>query len=45
MHIKLLSLPVKEPKDLDGAFAAILKERADALLVLADVSSCTTVSG
>jgi len=36
MHIKLLSLPVKEPEDLDRAFAAILKERADALLVLAD---------
>lgn len=36
MHIKLLSLPVKETEDLDGAFAVIIKERPAALLVLAD---------
>ena len=36
MRIKLLSVPVKKTEDLDDAFATILKERPDALLVLAD---------
>ena len=45
MHIKLLSLPVKKTEDLDGAFAAILKERPDAFSSLPTVSSCTTAIG
>jgi putative ABC transport system substrate-binding protein len=36
MQIKLLALPVAKAEDLDGAFAAILKEKPNALLVLAD---------
>jgi putative tryptophan/tyrosine transport system substrate-binding protein len=36
MHIKLLALPVAKTEDLDGAFETVLKEKPDALLVLAD---------
>jgi putative tryptophan/tyrosine transport system substrate-binding protein len=36
LHIKLLELDVAKAEDLDGAFATILKERPDALLILAD---------
>ena len=36
LRIKVLSLGVKDTKELDKAFAAILKDRPGALLVLAD---------
>jgi putative tryptophan/tyrosine transport system substrate-binding protein len=36
LQIKLLPLRVRVSQDLDGAFATILKEKPDALLVLAD---------
>jgi putative ABC transport system substrate-binding protein len=36
LNIKLQPLSVSASQDLDGAFAAILKEKPDALLVLAD---------
>jgi putative ABC transport system substrate-binding protein len=36
LGIKLLPLSVRISQDLDGAFATILKEKPDALLVLAD---------
>jgi putative ABC transport system substrate-binding protein len=36
LRIKLLPLSVRVSQDLDGAFATILKEKPDALLVLAD---------
>jgi putative ABC transport system substrate-binding protein len=36
LSIALLPLKVQESSDLDGAFATIVKERPDALLVLAD---------
>jgi putative ABC transport system substrate-binding protein len=36
LQMKLLSLPVSKTEDLDGAFDKILKERPEALLVLAD---------
>jgi putative ABC transport system substrate-binding protein len=36
LRIKLLPLTVRASQDLDGAFAAILREKPDALLVLAD---------
>jgi len=36
LRIPLLPLAVRAAEDLDGAFAAILAERADAVLVLAD---------
>jgi putative ABC transport system substrate-binding protein len=36
LRIKILALDVKTTEDLDGAFAAILKERPEALLILAD---------
>jgi ABC-type uncharacterized transport system substrate-binding protein len=36
LGIKLLPLTVRISRDLDGAFATILKEKPDALLVLAD---------
>jgi putative ABC transport system substrate-binding protein len=36
LGIKLLPLSVRVSQDLDGAFATILKEKPDALLVLAD---------
>jgi putative ABC transport system substrate-binding protein len=36
LRIRLLPLPVRVSQDLDGAFATILKEKPDALLVLAD---------
>jgi putative ABC transport system substrate-binding protein len=36
MQIKLLTLSVDKTEDLDGAFETVLKEKPDALLVLAD---------
>jgi putative ABC transport system substrate-binding protein len=36
MRIKLLALQIAKTEDLDGAFAAVLKEKPEALLVLAD---------
>jgi putative ABC transport system substrate-binding protein len=36
LGIKLQSLPVRKTEDLDGAFAAIVKARPEALLLLAD---------
>jgi putative ABC transport system substrate-binding protein len=36
LQIKLLELGVEKSEDLDGAFAAILKEQPDALIILAD---------
>jgi len=36
LRMKVLSLGVRAPKELDNAFAAILRERPGALLVLAD---------
>jgi len=36
LRMKVLSLGVRTPEELDGAFAAINRERAGALLVLAD---------
>ncbi len=36
LRIKLQSVEVRKSEDLDTAFAAILKERPDALLILAD---------
>ena len=36
MGIKLLPLTVRASQDIDAAFATILKEKPDALLVLAD---------
>jgi putative tryptophan/tyrosine transport system substrate-binding protein len=36
LKIKLQSLEVRKAEDLDGAFAAAIKERPDALLILAD---------
>jgi putative tryptophan/tyrosine transport system substrate-binding protein len=36
LGIKLALLDVRRAEDLDGAFAAIVKERPDALLILAD---------
>jgi putative ABC transport system substrate-binding protein len=36
LRVKLLSLPVSKTEDLDGAFDKVLKERPEALLVLAD---------
>jgi putative ABC transport system substrate-binding protein len=36
LHIKLLSLEVSKTEDLDGAFRAILKDKPEALLILAD---------
>ncbi|HYU13512.1 MAG TPA: ABC transporter substrate-binding protein [Stellaceae bacterium] len=36
LHVPVLSLPVRTAEELDGAFAKILAERADAVLVLAD---------
>ena len=36
LGIKLLPLAVRASQDLDGAFAVILKEKPDALLILAD---------
>jgi putative ABC transport system substrate-binding protein len=36
LHMKMLSLGVRSKKDIDGAFATILGQRPEALLVLAD---------
>ena len=36
LHIKILPLGIKATEDLDGAFATIVKERPEALLILAD---------
>jgi putative ABC transport system substrate-binding protein len=36
LHVPLLPLAVRTAEELDGAFAAILAKRADAVLVLAD---------
>jgi putative ABC transport system substrate-binding protein len=36
LHIKLLPQEVRRSEDLDGAFASIVKERPDGLLILAD---------
>ncbi len=36
LRIKVLSLGVRTPEELDAAFAAIVRERPEALLVLAD---------
>ena len=36
LKVKLQSLEVRKAEDLDGAFAAVTKERPDALLILAD---------
>jgi putative tryptophan/tyrosine transport system substrate-binding protein len=36
LHVPVLSLPVRTAEELDKAFAKILAERADAVLVLAD---------
>jgi putative ABC transport system substrate-binding protein len=36
LRMKLLSLDVRAAEDLDGAFAAVLKEQPDALLIQAD---------
>jgi putative ABC transport system substrate-binding protein len=36
LHVKILALDVKATEELDGAFAAIAKERPEALLILAD---------
>lgn len=36
LHIKVLPLGIKAAEDLDGAFTAIVKDRPQALLILAD---------
>jgi putative ABC transport system substrate-binding protein len=36
LHIKILPLGIKATEDLDGAFATIVRERPEALLILAD---------
>ena len=43
LRVKVLSLGVRSTEEIEDAFAAIIRERPGGLLVLADVSSCTTV--
>ena len=45
LGIKLQLLDVRVSEDLEGTFAAILKERPKALLILADRVSCITARG